>query len=267
MKGRENPAVARVRSPVGANLSGWLEQHHPGSAWSKRAAAIFIGRDERDRSRYRYLFYRSRNDRPAAIEELRRYIRTRPGDDEARYELASALATEGELAEATAVLRALAASRPDFVPARVALGGLLAGDGKLDSARKQFAAALAARPDWPAAMNGLARLAATHPSAASRDGPFALRAAVRAVAMTRRRNAVMLDTLAAAQAAAGRYEQAADTAAEAMRVARSARHDDLARSIGERLELYLQRRPTLEERWDPAVGAAVVLSGRWNGPR
>ena len=172
------------------------------------------------------------------------------------------MGARGEIDQATTELRALVETRPSFAPARVGLGGLLAAAGRLVLAREQFQAALAARPDWPPALNGLARLSATQPDAAIADGPTAAQVAQRAVALTHRRSAVMLDTLAVALAAVGRYEEAARIAREAIRVALSARQNDLAISIRSRLDRYRQRQPSDEAQWDPAVGVAVAYSGR-----
>jgi hypothetical protein len=57
----------------------------------------------------------------------------------------------------------------------------------------------------------------------------------------------MLDTLAAAQAAAGHYDQAQQTAAEAIEWAKRTNQISLAGQIESRLELYRNGKPIREE--------------------
>ena len=61
--------------------------------------------------------------------------------------------------------------------------------------------------------------------------------------MTARRNALVLDTLAAAYAAAGRYEEAATTAARAIDVAKAAGNASVARGAADRRALYRAGKP------------------------
>src|SRR5262249_18001928 len=67
----------------------------------------------------------------------------------------------------------------------------------------------AAKSGDPAALNGLAWALATCVDSAVRDGPAAVDLAEKAVAATNRKDANMLDTLAAAYAEVGRFSDAA----------------------------------------------------------
>ena len=95
-------------------------------------------------------------------------------------------------------------------------------------------------------MNEIAWILATHPDArvpqSGRSGPS--RGARRGA--DRRRQPVILDTLAAAYAAAGDFERAAATAQEAASVAAADGTSALAAAIGKRLELYRQGKPFRE---------------------
>ena len=61
----------------------------------------------------------------------------------------------------------------------------------------------------------------------------------------RPQTSVVLDVLAAAFAAAGRFDQAVTTAENALTLATAAK-DDRTGQIRQRLELYRQRRPFLQ---------------------
>jgi hypothetical protein len=95
-------------------------------------------------------------------------------------------------------------------------------------------------------MNEMAWILATHPDPRVRNPGEAIRLAEAAAERTARRQAVILDTLAAAYAAAGQFDRAALTAQEAASLAASAGPAGLAAEIAKRLELYRQKRPFRE---------------------
>ena len=120
------------------------------------------------------------------------------------------------------------------------LGRMHRSDGKRVVQHLHFAVRLA--PDDPDALNGLAWLLATRSQAALRDPEMAVALAERAAALTSRRDPAILDTLATAYAAQGRYERAVATAREAL----SLTDGEAAREIRSRLALFLRERPYRE---------------------
>jgi len=86
-------------------------------------------------------------------------------------------------------------------------------------------------------------LLATRADAHEGDKDEAVALAERAVALTRRGDAGMLDTLAAAYAAAGRFEEAEKTGREALALARAAGRTALAGQIQARCDGYASHRP------------------------
>ena len=91
--------------------------------------------------------------------------------------------------------------------------------------------------DSGAAAN-LAWLLATAPSVSPDESREALALARRAAAETNRRDANILDTLAAAEASSGAFANAAKTARIALAQAENRKLNGLARGIRERIELY-----------------------------
>jgi Flp pilus assembly protein TadD len=70
--------------------------------------------------------------------------------------------------------------------------------------------------------------------------------AERACVLTGRRDAACLDTLAAAYASAGRFDEAVTAANEARRLAEATGQSSLAKDIHMRLQLYRDRKPYRE---------------------
>ena len=171
-----------------------------------------------------------------AVPPLRRALELQPDSAEAHSNLAFAFVQTGRLQEAVAPLQRALELQPDYSEAHLGLAHAFSAVGQPHAAVEQFREALRLQPDWPAALRDFASLLATHPDVGVRDPDEAVRLATRAVelveeraadpgfVMNERDDALMLDTLAAAYAAAGRYEDAIRTAerAEAL-VAGSAR--------------------------------------------
>ena len=181
-----------------------------------------------------------------AVQHYRRAIAINPRLAAAHNSLGSILGSQGRLSEAVAHFREALRAEPDDAEAHNNLGLALRTTGARDEALRHFQAALRLRPDWPVPMNEIAWILATHPDDRIRNPREAVRLAERAAERTARRQPVVLDTLAAACAAAGDFERATATAREAMALAASGSSDGLAGEIGKRLELYRQKKPFRE---------------------
>jgi tetratricopeptide (TPR) repeat protein len=94
-------------------------------------------------------------------------------------------------------------------------------------------------------LNGLAWLRATCPDKTVRDGEEALRLARRACDLSQWRDANAIDTLAAAYAEKGRFQEAAAFQEEAMWMGKL--DDKIRTGMAERLALYRRNRPYREE--------------------
>lgn len=103
--------------------------------------------------------------------------------------------------------------------------------------------------------NDLAWILATHPDDAIRDGARAVESGERAKELSGGQNAPVLDTLAAAYAEAGRFDDAVAAADQAVELANRARDVDLAARIGARRSLYAQQKPYREHLPQPTTAA------------
>ena len=194
---------------------------------------------------------------PEAVAPLRRALELQPDSAEAHSNLAFAFIQAGRSQEAVAPLRRAVELQPDYFEAHYNLAHALSALGQPHQAVRAFREALRLQPDWPAALRDLAEVLATHPDPGVRDATEAVRLASRAVelveeraadpgfVMNERDDALMLSTLAAAYAAAGRFEDATRTAERAEAVA-SGSAPDLAAQISAQRNRYRSGQPLFE---------------------
>ncbi|MBK8231768.1 MAG: tetratricopeptide repeat protein [Candidatus Eisenbacteria bacterium] len=114
------------------------------------------------------------------------------------------------------------------------------------AAEESFRKALALEPGWTEAANNLAWLLATTTDPAVRDGNEAVRIAKEAAARAEGPDPILLDTLAAAYATAGKFEQAITTVERALALARQRGDAALEQEISARRALYQSGKPFLQ---------------------
>ncbi len=142
------------------------------------------------------------------------------------------------------------------------LGAALLERGEVDSAIAHWREAARLRPGFRDVTNNLAWLLATAPDPRHRDPDLAIRLAERAARGAADDTADVLDTLAAAYAAAGRFEEAVAAEEQAIMLAERAGRKAAASEFRRRLLLYRARRPYVEEPSGAAARAGVVPSRR-----
>jgi hypothetical protein len=84
---------------------------------------------------------------------------------------------------------------------------------------------------------------ATSSDASLRNGAEAQKLAERAVQLTGGRQAMYLDTLAAAYAEEARFDEAVETAKRGIEIATEAKQTALAEGLAARMQLYEARKP------------------------
>jgi len=181
-----------------------------------------------------------------SIEHYRMAIELRPGFAEAHANLGFALMQVERPEAARRHLEQALSLGLESAEVHTALGMLALQRRDGESAVRHLREGLRLRPDQPSAANNLAWLLATSPSERVRDAEESIRI-VEAMATTVKGNrGAVLDTLAAAYAAADRFEAAIRTASEAADVAREDGDDALANEIETRLALYRSHRAYVE---------------------
>jgi tetratricopeptide (TPR) repeat protein len=181
-----------------------------------------------------------------AIAHYEQALRIKPDFAETHYNLGLALSRIGKIQDAIGHYEQALRLKPDYAEAHYNLGVALARLGRLPEAVGHWEQALRSRPNYAEAENNLAWLLATLAPAEGGDPVRAVTLAERACELTNNRVAGYLDTLAAAYAAAGRFNNAIATAQNAIGLARSAGQTQIASEIETRLELYRAGHPYRE---------------------
>lgn len=183
-------------------------------------------------------------DGPNAIAHYTRAIQIQPHLVDAHYNLANVLLADGEPEKAAAHYREALASNSAHAESRARLGRALTQLGQRAEAVAEYRRALALNANLGSALVDLAWLLATAPESALRNTADAMTLARRAMPIVGADHPVVLDTLAAAYASDGRFDQAIETARQAAaRASVTPGFESRAAQIEERVQLYLAHRP------------------------
>jgi tetratricopeptide (TPR) repeat protein len=177
-----------------------------------------------------------------AISHLEKAAQIMPDNATIQGNLGAALAQRGRVAEAIPHFREFVRMVPGSADGHYALGTLYSMQGKIADALAQWDTVLRLDPNHVAALNQRARALATGP-AAVRNGAEAVELAERAVRLTGGQEPLVLDTLAAAQAEAGRFTEAVETERRAADLARQRNNAQLVETLKARIALYEARTP------------------------
>jgi len=179
----------------------------------------------------------------AAIDHLQIAVTESPNFAEAHANLGAALATDGRVEEALPHFERALEINPFYIDAYEDLAEAYGVTNQLAKAVKYFLKALDQKPDDVALLNRAAWILATAVDPAARDGKEALVLAERAVTLTARKDASSLDTLAAAYAENGRFDEAIAACTEALNLARARGDAAFPEELNQRLALYRAHKP------------------------
>jgi len=186
----------------------------------------------------------SQGDTQAAIAEFREAARIGADRSWSHANLGVALMRVGQFQDAIAPLERAIELQPDGKTQHT-LAVALARVGQQSAAVDHFEEAIRLQPEWVEAWADLAWLRATSPDASVRDPAEAIRLASRATELSGGGNPAMLDTLAAAYASAGRFEEAIRTAETAEALCAAGITPELGAAIQTRLNLYRAGQPPI----------------------
>jgi tetratricopeptide (TPR) repeat protein len=135
-----------------------------------------------------------------------------------------ALMVEGHFDDAIEHFKEILKINPQYFKAQNNLGLAYYMKGEIEQAITYFDKALQLKPEWVGPMQNLAWIKATQPNPKFRDPREAVRLAERACELTDYKNPALLDTLAVAYAAVGKFPEAVATAKKALELAESSGH-------------------------------------------
>ena len=174
-----------------------------------------------------------------ALEQYEIALQIEPNSRRARNRRIALLEDQGRFAEAAEELSILAERYPDDVLLCIQLGDLYLRIGDLAQSLQQRQRAYEMAPERIECLNNLAWLLATNPEVDARDGKRAVELAARAAEATQHQNPGVLDTLAAAYAATGRYADAVKYQQQAIALA----PEQAQSEFRQRLQRYQEKTP------------------------
>jgi tetratricopeptide (TPR) repeat protein len=196
------------------------------AAWFNEGVALeAIGRTDEARGRY---------------DEA---IRLDPSYSAAHNNLANILYRDGNVRDAITHFETAVKTDGSNAEAHCAFARVLTASGDPRRAIAEYRAAIADRPDWVPCLINFSWLLSAHADASIRQPASAIQLAERSVSLTNRQSAEALDALAAAYAAAGRFDEATQTALAAEGLAVQNGLTETAKQIHARADLYKRAIP------------------------
>jgi Flp pilus assembly protein TadD len=183
-----------------------------------------------------------KNNIEEAIRHFNLALRTDPNYASAHINRAKALQILGRFDESIRYLDAFVRQKPDSAEGNYWISVALAKTGNYSRAITHLKETLRIAPDWVNPINDLARILATNKAPQLRDPNEAIRLARRGCELTKYQEAGILDTLAAAYASAGRFNEAVYYSEIALKLAENIPGKDLFEIIQKNLFLYQQNK-------------------------
>jgi tetratricopeptide (TPR) repeat protein len=178
-----------------------------------------------------------------ALAEFQSAVSIRADYPQAQNNLGKLLLMGGDVAGAVEHLTAALQLNPRYAQAHANLGNALMRMGNFSDAEAHFQAADELDPTDPWTKNNLAWILATGPLASLRDGARAIDLSQQAGKLVGEENPIILRTLAAAEAEAGRFAEATETAQRALQLAEAQNRTELARNLQIQLGFYSAGQP------------------------
>ena len=239
-----NPEDAEAHNNLGATL---FEAGMVDDAIGHYTKALAIRPDYAEASCNLATALLTKGDIDGAIARYLPCLEVLPNEPDGQYNLASALLRKGRIDEAITHYEKALELLPENPDAHVNLGSALLAKGRLQDAIAEYRSALRLAPENTAAQSNLAWLLATSPDPSIRNGPEAVLLAEQASQRSGGTKAVVLRILAAAYAEAGRFDEAKDTANEALQAADSQGNFGLSKMLRTDIALYESGRANRRE--------------------
>jgi tetratricopeptide (TPR) repeat protein len=180
-----------------------------------------------------------------AVAFFQQAIKLRSDYADAYANLGLALYKQGRFKQAIEELTKAISLDPQSVETRVQLVKCLLATNKVSQAVQELKSIADFSGDWTV-LNNLAWYLAIYRQADFYDSVEAVRLAQTACRLTNYQHFAPLDTLAVAYAATGRFDEAADAAEKALKLAQAANNKQMVDSIQQHLNLFRNHQPYIE---------------------
>jgi tetratricopeptide (TPR) repeat protein len=191
---------------------------------------------------------REQGNYDAAIRHFREALRINPNNAIAHNNLGVVLARKGNAKEAASQFFEAIRINSDYAGAYYNLGKIFANQGKIEDAILYYRKTLHIDPNMTQALYNLSWILATHIDAEYRNGKDALELAQNLCKITQYKQPLALDSLAAAYAEVGNFDDAVSTSKKAFKLALEQGPEELVQGLKKRLQLYEKRRPYRQTR-------------------
>lgn len=202
------------------------------------------------------IFFAEAGDLDSATSAFSRALELDPGNSNALKNLARACLNSGDSSKALELLRRASEKDPADGLIAYSLAKQLAMAGDYSGAVVSLRRAVSSREPSPEWIGALAWIHATHPQQSLRDGKAALELARRAVAIAGPKEPTALVVLAAAQAESGEFNEASQTAREALSLLDSTADRDTRSALELQLESYSAGKPFRDSNMSSAPKSA-----------
>jgi tetratricopeptide (TPR) repeat protein len=247
----ERPDLAQLHSALGHAL---LQKGRVDDAIAQFQKTLEIQPDDEQAHFGLGIALRQKGRMDDAILQFQKAADIRPGFAEAQNDLGNSLLQQGRVDEAIAHLRKALEIHPDYAQAHYNLGNALLQKRQTDEAILQFQSLLALQPDSAEAQRSLAGIAwrlATSPNSSLRNGTKAMELARQTDQLARGANPMMAAILAAAEAEAGKFDQAVATAGRALQLASRQGNPAVVAAIQAQLNCYKAGSPFRDKSASP----------------
>jgi len=178
-----------------------------------------------------------------AISHYQQALLIKSDDPTTHHRLGDVFQSQGKLDESITHYTKAVQLNPNSAVTYYYLARALDSKDRTQEAITHFREALRIKPDWEKPMNSLAWILATHSQDRFRNSAEAIQLAQRACELTDYQDPGLVDTLAAAYAAAGRFDDAVATAEMAVQLTASGDNKQRHQDIQNRLQLYKAHQP------------------------
>lgn len=177
-------------------------------------------------------------DLDQALIHYARALQLKPDNADALYDLGNASQLKGEIERAIDLYGKALQLDPEIMEAHLNLGNVLIERGDEKGAINHYERALVLSPDSVKVLNNLAWALVSVSDRSLRNGLRALELAKRANSLVGGTDPLILNTLGAAYAEAGQFDQAVETERQALKKATEKRDEGLASEIRRVIPLY-----------------------------